>query len=321
MKGKPSLGLHISTMEFEFVTLDVFTSIPYEGNPLAVIKVPTHLQTRLLQDQKQAIAREFNLSETVFLHQNMEGYAEWVVDIFTTEQELPFAGHPTIGSAFYVLNMGPESLDIGVLITKAGRIGISRNSGGEVAASISHNVRIHRRTIGNLAPPDIGLSSNRQIAEAERYAPLVSIVKGMAFLLVKLPSLEVLGEVRCLNRHSNLQQLLDEGWVEGFVGRYYYVLEGEDVSPLRVRTRMIEAVMEDPATGSAASALASYLALKGVGIKFDERIGKYEITQGVEMGRKSMIGVEVEVSPDKTAVESVRLSGYAVKIMEGKLKT
>lgn len=307
-------------MELEFVTIDVFTSTPYEGNPLAVIKVPTHLKARLLQGQKQAIARELNLSETVFLHQNMEGYAEWVVDIFTTEQELPFAGHPTIGSAFYVLNMGPKSLDSGVLIAKAGRIEISRNSGGEVAASISHNVRVHRRTVGDLAAPDIELSPNRQIAEAEKYAPLVSIVKGMAFLLVKLPSLELLGVARCTGRHSNLHQLLDDGWVEGFVGRYYYVIEGESASSLRVRTRMIEAAMEDPATGSAASALASYLALNGVGIKMDERVGKYEITQGVEMGRKSVIGVEVEVRPDKVAVETVRLSGYAVKIMEGKLK-
>jgi PhzF family phenazine biosynthesis protein len=307
-------------MELEFVTIDVFTCTPYEGNPLAIIKVPAHLKARLSQGQKQAIAREFNLSETVFLHENLEGCAEWAVDIFTTEQELPFAGHPTIGSAFYVLNMGPEILDSGVLITKAGRIGIIINSGGRVAASISHHVRIHGRTIGDLAAPDIELSSNPQIAEAERRAPLVSIVKGMTFLLVKLPNLELLGESRCTGRHSNFHQLLDDGWAEGLVGRYFYVIEGEKTSSLRIRTRMIEATMEDPATGSAASALASYLALNGVGIKGEEIVGKYEITQGVEMGRKSMIGVEVEVRPDKRVVESVRLSGCAVKVMEGKLK-
>ena len=89
-----------------FTTLDVFTQTPYEGNPLAIVIIPSHLKHKITQAKKQAIALEFNLSETLFLHENTaEKQDEWIVDIFTTTEELPFAGHPSIGAAFYVLNL------------------------------------------------------------------------------------------------------------------------------------------------------------------------------------------------------------------------
>lgn len=123
----------------------------------------------------------------------------------------------------------------------------------------------------------------------------------------------------------NFQGLLDdgEGWDLGFVARYYYVIidgngkknefaNGDEVE--RVRTRMVEDTMEDPATGSAACALSAYLALK------EKRTGIFEITQGVEMGRRSVIGVEVVVDGEGRRVESVRVSGSAVQVMEGSLR-
>ncbi|KAK5279107.1 hypothetical protein LTR16_007979, partial [Cryomyces antarcticus] len=110
-----------------FVTLDVFTHTKFSGNPLAIVRVP--VSTSLTQEQKQVIAREFNLSETVFLHPALEGLRlpEWKIDIFTVPQEIPFAGHPIIGTACYVLSTyTPQSTGPvrGTFITKAGPISL-----------------------------------------------------------------------------------------------------------------------------------------------------------------------------------------------------
>jgi PhzF family phenazine biosynthesis protein len=322
-----------------FATLDVFTSTAYEGNPLALIRIPASLRHIFTQEKKQLIAREFNLSETVFLHENTqnEPHNEWTIDIFTTTAELPFAGHPTIGAACYVLNgFAPDAgVKQGTFVTRAGRIPIAISGGfgkemmgtwGSVQADIPHDVHIHRHTLGDLKNPIPGLSSKVVLAQAEKAAPIVSIVKGMTFLLVRLESLEELAEVEVVGEVS-FHGLLDQGdgWDQSFVARYYYVVEGERIANggvngsgdevRRVRTRMIEDTMEDPATGSAACALSSFLALQ------EGRTRKFEVTQGVEMGRRSVIGVEVVIDREGNSVQSVRLSGVAVQVMEGSLRT
>lgn len=81
--------------KLDFVVVDVFTAKRYEGNPLAIVRMPPSV--KLTQEQKQNIAREFNLSETTFLHEPTDSESAWTVDIFTVQAELPFAGHPTIG--------------------------------------------------------------------------------------------------------------------------------------------------------------------------------------------------------------------------------
>src|ERR1700753_3386043 len=132
-----------------FLTLDVFTTTRYTGNPLAIIKVPQ--STTLSQSQKQRIAREFNLSETVFLHEQTQKDKDDQsvrIDIFTSHAEIPFAGHPTVGTANYLLRLlDNEALNnVKALQTKAGRIGISLNpsvAGGGVQISVAHNVHIH----------------------------------------------------------------------------------------------------------------------------------------------------------------------------------
>jgi PhzF family phenazine biosynthesis protein len=320
----------------QFATLDVFTDTSYEGNPLALAKIPANLRPFFTQERKQRIAREFNLSETVFLHENSEQNPqnEWSIDIFTPTDELPFAGHPTIGTACYVLNQSGAEARMersGTLITKAGRIPIStvpsriENGWGRVQADIPHDVHIHRRTLGDLQITVPGLSRHPALAEAEKAAPIVSIVKGMTFILVQLENLEMLAQAEVGGNELSFDGLLDqeEGWDQSFVGKYYYVLDdnqkadgyeaGED-QVRKVRTRMVESTMEDPATGSAACTLGSYLALKA------RRTRKFEIAQGVEMGRRSVIGVEVVVDVEERRVQSVRLSGCAVQIMEGNLK-
>ena len=322
-----------------FTTLDVFTHKVYEGNPLALIKVPAGLRHLLTKEKKQLLAREFNLSETVFLHENAANSLpnEWMIDIFTTTDELPFAGHPTIGTASYVLNGLSTEAGMtrhGTFVTKAGRIPISllpskiETEWGTVQADIPHDVHIHRHTLGDLPNPIPSLSKNPVLAKAEMAAPIVSIVKGMTFLLVQLDSLETLAEVRIVDGESNFHDLLDhgEGWDSGFVARYYYVFHGGDGGDAgekaaaneddvaRVRTRMMEDTMEDPATGSAACALSAYLALQ------EGRTRRFEVTQGVEMGRRSDIGVEVVIDRGERRVQSLRLSGSAVQVMEGTVK-
>jgi pre-mRNA-processing factor 19 len=323
------------TLKLDFVTLDVFTDQRFLGNPLAVVLVPASVRSRLTQEIKQRIAREFNLSETVFLHtlenEPDRGVTVREIDIFTIESELPFAGHPTIGSAFLVLHhFGWTHID--TLQTKSGpiRIGTQQIHGKPgVRAAIPHAVHVHQRTLLDLldAPSTSqetaaqihqGLSPDPEIRVKELEAPVVSIVRGMAFVLVQLPSLEHLGKVTEAKRldFSKIPELLDEGeWHESFVSRYYYVPTGEDAESggaKAVRARMVELGFEDPATGSAACTLASYLALKGEGTQL-------AITQGVEMGRKSNISVAVTLKDGGKAVEEVHLGGSAVVVMNGSI--
>lgn len=218
----------------------------------------------------------------------------------------------------------------GTFITKAGRIPISllQEEGvvgfGTVQADVPHDVHIHRHTLGDVENPIPGLSRNPMLAKAETAAPIVSIVKGMTFLLVRLESLEMLAQVEIVGSELGFHGLLDKdhGWDEGFVAKYYYVVEdGEHMGDsgqgknqaTKVRTRMVESAMEDPATGSAACALGSYLALR------EKKTMTFEMTQGVEMGRRSVMGVEVTID-EKKRVGSIRLSGSAVQVMEGALR-
>lgn len=322
-------------MDLQFHTLDVFTSTRLEGNPLAVVSVPAALKGKLSQATKAKIAQEFHLSETVFLHEG-EGdgdgddatSTERHINIFTVGGEIPFAGHPTIGTSVLVkYHLGLPSVD--TLVAKCGPIGIEAGPGQYIRARIPHDVRVHARTLADVVTdPDYhpGLSAAPVVREAELKAPVVSIVNGVAFVLVKLPSLKALGAVNkeWLDFASLDTPLLDEGWRESFVGRYYYVDVGggdfeSGVKKRRLRTRMVEVGFEDPATGSAASALCSYLTLAE-----EKRGTKFEVTQGVEMGRRSVIHVETTVKQgqdeDELKLDDVFLGGTAVVIMKGSLK-
>ncbi|KAJ1566818.1 hypothetical protein HK405_008291 [Cladochytrium tenue] len=341
-------------MRLPFLTLDVFTATPYEGNPLGVVLVPAGLSPALASAQKQAIAREFNLSETVFVHlpaqpaapaDDEDTAATVPIDIFMTTRELPFAGHPTIGAACFVLGLlnlapsatlpqPPRARPTATLLAKAGPIPITAGpAAGFALASIPHNVHIHAHTPSAL-PPDAGLVLNPHpdIAAAELAAPVVSIVLGMSFLLVRLPSLDLLAQTRMLP-NAALQGLLDPDWAVGFVGRFYYVVTPSDVDAdrdaaampsLTIRARMMAESLEDPATGSASCALASYLALTGTVAHgaIGAPSASYEITQGVEMGRRSVIRVDVGVdrSGEEGKITSVQLGGQAVLVMEGTLE-
>ena len=245
------------------------------------------------------------------------------VSIFTIESELPFAGHPTIGTTYLLLqHLGWDFVD--TITPPCGPIRVTKSSSssdGRVTASIPHDVHLHARTLADVVrPDDPRLSSDPAIREAVLGAPIFSIVNGMTFVLARLPSLDVLGRVAKtqLDLSQLRDTLLDEGWRAGFMGCYYYVDVGDgggEEQGRRLRTRMVELSLEDPATGSAASALSAYLTLKE-----EKRGRKFEITQGVEMGRKSVISVETTVKSGENKIDSVWLGGTAVVVMNGSLR-
>lgn len=144
----------------------------------------------------------------------------------------------------------------------------------------------------------------------------MSIVKGMTFILIELESVEALGLVSLPGRSIILDEL-DEDWNDTFVGMYFFTRMGKSAEGVtKLRTRMIEGLLEDPATGSAASDLVSYLSL--IEGHAHETL-KFHITQGVEMGRRSEIFVDVVLAADKS-ISKVHLEGGAVAVMEGRLR-
>ncbi|KAE9369211.1 Diaminopimelate epimerase-like protein [Stipitochalara longipes BDJ] len=297
-------------MQLSFTTLDVFTDTRYTGNPVAIIRVPASLSPTLTQSQKQAIASEFNLSEIVFLHLPSEGKEssnERKIDIFTHQAEVPFAGHPTVGTSHYLLKTLGEKVD--TIITKAGPIPISTDAAtGNVKAVIPQDFHIHSKTF--------------KCVLNDKDNPTTSIVKGMSFIFVRLETLEQLAqavETKNLNGETYDPSSLDEGWKVGLVGTMYFVSQGTDqFGRKKYRTRMFGS-REDPGTGSASSALGCYLA------GFEEKeAGKgpvrFVFEQGVEMGRRNQIEVEVTRGDGGVGVEKVVLSGSAITVMEGSLQ-
>ncbi|KAH9996989.1 phenazine biosynthesis protein-like protein phzf family [Xylariaceae sp. FL0662B] len=293
-------------MSLTYTVLDVFTTTHFCGNPVAIVHVP--LGPSLTQDKKQSIARELNLSETVFLHEQTAAYAKVRrvrIDIFTPYAEVPFAGHPTVGTANYILHH--LKLDRAkALMTKAGPLPFKAKGPGAAQLVVAHNLHVHDDPFASTEFGDF---------------PVVSIVRGMTFILAELPDVAALGEqdgnlVGAENTYT-MKEVLDPGWRVGIVASYFYVDLGLDADGTRkLRTRGFGS-REDPATGSAASALCCYLALTE---KYGGLVRWYLVTQGVEMGRRSEIHVQVTLNSERSRVMECLLSGSAVKVIEGKIE-
>ena len=295
-------------MALKFVTFDVFTQKKFYGNPLAIVHIPASVD--LTQSQKQLIAREFNLSETVLLYEPTDEdrrHSDVRIGIFTPWAEINFAGHPTVGTSNYLLyhlQNDPTYSGVKALQARAGRIPIQAASDGHgIQLQVAHNVHIHDNPFSDTT--------------FSQY-PVVSIVKGMTFILPATSSLNELAKptenLLGADNGYDVYDKLDEGYREGLVGSYFYHNLGFENDVRRLRTRMLSR-REDPATGSAASALCAYLTLSEEGLL----TRKYHITQGVEMGRRSDIFITVTLEEGGKAVKEVLLSGTAVKIMEGTL--
>jgi PhzF family phenazine biosynthesis protein len=294
-------------LKLRFTTLDVFTTTPYCGNPLAIVHVPEAAASSLTQSQKQLIAREFNLSETVFLYEPSDNV--FPINIFITNAELPFAGHPTVGTGWYIISRKVELSPI--LRTKAGDIPVTRDStSGKARLRVPIDFKVHASYLHPAVKPlQARLTAEDYINRSTGAEAVVSIVKGMTFMLLHLSSEDALARMQPISQPVVMPDGYLGDW-DGFVGVYAFY-ERDDGT---IRTRMFHGAVEDPATGSAASALGAWLAQKqGRG----ER--RFHVVQGVEMRRKSEIGVIVDISSDGE-VKSVELEGEAVVVMEGQLE-
>ncbi|ENN87332.1 phenazine biosynthesis protein [Rhizobium freirei PRF 81] len=298
-----------------YVTVDVFTSERFVGNPLAVIPDARGLSS----DAMQKIATEFNYSETTFVlpPENPDHSAR--VRIFTPTAEIPFAGHPNVGTAFA---LGQQREIFGKPVTdrltfeeEAGLVEVTllRKGGDITGASIRAPGSL---TIGEAVADEL-IARCVQIDPLSicrtSHAPIFASV-GLPFAFAELDSLETLGKAwpnaaifaEAAARHEEDKT--------GF-SLFLYVRSTED--PWHIRARMfapLDNVTEDPATGSASAALGAYLTSL---LPAQDAEVKIAIEQGVEMGRRSVIGVEVR----KTAgvVNEVLLSGSSVHVMRGEI--
>ncbi|KAJ4986071.1 phenazine biosynthesis protein [Stagonosporopsis vannaccii] len=306
-------------MQLPFTTVDVFTTTPYGGNPLAIVRVPSSFRSALTEEQRQKIAKEFNLSETTFIYDPEPGSNSETVDfdIFTPLAHLAFAGHPTIGTAIYAASTPSVYPNLSQLKTMAGTIPFSyEKRSGRASVEVPHAFRIHRQRLPHPFP---GQETN---GSGSVTVPLVSIVKGMAFNLVSLASVEALRlpnkgllPVEECYRAEHLDQ--GSGWDVGYTGTFYYTELGPDPEDHHVRALRTRSIgsREDPGTGSASCALCCYLAVRSGA----RGVQKFHLTQGVEMGRRCDIYVSVKTTDDGEGVKSVELSGTAVRVMEGVL--
>jgi len=276
---------------FRYVVADVFTDTPFEGNQVAVFT-----DARGIPDDKlQQIAREMNLSETVFVYTPEDG-GHARIRIFTPTREMPFAGHPTLGTAFVL--SGPLSLDEIRLETLRGIVPVrlDREDGRVVFGRMEQPLPTVE-PYGN----DDELFDILGVEGSE--LPVEVYDNGVLHVYVCLGSEEEVAGLKPDLRRLGEQPTL-----------CFNCFAGEGKS---WKTRMFapsSGVAEDPATGSAAGPLALHLARNGR-IPFGEEI---EIAQGVEVGRPSKLYARVEGSADD--VQRVEVGGSAVIVARGELK-
>jgi trans-2,3-dihydro-3-hydroxyanthranilate isomerase len=293
-------------VRYSFAVCDVFTQSSFGGNPLAVVLDAEGLTTQ----QMQNIAREFNYSETTFVLPPQRG-GDFHVRIFTPSSEVPFAGHPNIGTSFVLAKKGLVRTPTVVFEEKAGDVPVSidLDGRGNVYTELT-------------APEPLSLSAEFPVEllaeiltlsvsdiEVSRHQPLQASV-GLPFIMVELTNLEALQQAKV--NSLALEQLLTVS-DSPFIHIYYRSNDDFDL-----RARMFaptDGVPEDPATGSANCALAALLATLDLRDSF---VQTHVIAQGVEMGRPSQL--KTTVVKNDGEINEVKIGGYSVLFSEGEFE-
>lgn len=287
---------------FAYVWLDVFTARPLEGNQLAVFTDACGLG----KDDMQAIARETGLSETTFIfprEPEIERDKGVRVRIFTTDEELPFAGHPTLGTAT-VLHASTGAATIH-LDLDAGKIPVRFHEEhglafGEMRQRDPEFLHYHQIE-------DVARATGLTIDQIDSSVPIQTVSTGLPFTIVPVRSVEALQKVPFV--WSQAAEYLEKS-----NGRFFYMLARGAVNPnTDMHARMIFYGGEDPATGSAAGCAASWMVKYGVAAPAK----KVAIEQGVEMLRPSRIVVSAEKDGEK--ITNVHVGGTCVVVMRGEL--
>jgi trans-2,3-dihydro-3-hydroxyanthranilate isomerase len=286
-----------------FVQLDVFSSQPFEGNPLAVF-----LDGRGLSDQEmQALAREMNLSETTFIlprDPSVERERGVRVRIFTVQEELPFAGHPTLGTAFQLRgSTGAQEI---VLDLNAGKVPVhfEETPGQPVFGEMTQiNPEFGTRHDSEAVVRASGL----QDGDIDPSLPIQTVSTGVLFTIVPLRGLDII-------RNLHVDMRGSEEYLQRSGGKFFYFVSRETVDPAAgLHARMMSYNGEDPATGSAAGCAAAWMVAHGVA-QPDERV---LIEQGIEMQRPSRIFVRASRRDDR--VVNVRVGGNVVEVLRGEV--
>lgn len=305
--------------EYRYLLLDVFTETPLAGNQLAVF-----LNGEGLDDaEMQALARETNLSETAFCFPaplpggSLENGVR--VRIFTTEEELPFAGHPTLGTATALRWTLPElaasatvklRLDAGVVpirfTSSASALQFGQPVFGEMEQPLPRFGRQHD-------PQAVAEALGLPFAALDAAKPILTVSTGIPFAVVPLVSLEVLQTLAVPQRAA-------QAYLSGTDAKWFYILAPS--APLHWRARMQFYGGEDPATGSAAGCAAAYLVHGGYAPAGTPLV----LEQGVEIGRRSVLHLQAVLQPgpdlqdrSKWSLDSyVRVGGSTICVAEGR---
>ncbi|MEZ5776099.1 MAG: PhzF family phenazine biosynthesis protein [Hyphomicrobiaceae bacterium] len=297
-------------MELEYHTLDVFTGERFSGNPLAVVSDGRGLTSA----QMQAIAREFNLSETVFVLPAENPAHSARIRIFTPARELPFAGHPTIGAAILIAETtgrisGTAGEAILALEETIGtvRVGVRRKAGDAAYAEFDTPrlpEPLSSPPSADLLAAALGLSPSE--ISFENHKP-TRYSAGVAFSFVPVRGLEVIGRAALNSAY----------WAGAFGeggGAFVYCRECLHTTSQFHARMFVPDIGEDPATGSAAAAFAAVVQ------RFDQPpAGQhvYRIEQGHEMGRPSRVTMELTMAGAQ--LKSVRIGGQAVRVASGRI--
>jgi|SRR5579872_305344 len=295
-------------VELDYSIVDVFTRTALAGNPLAVV-----LDTAGLDSQRmQAVAREFNLSETTFVQrrsaeiEKVEGVR---VRIFTTQEELNFAGHPTLGTASVLKTLAPEAIqnDTLGLALNVGRVPVRFERGSDNGAGLFGEMTQRDPEFGReLEPSHVARLTGLDPSDLDSGAPPQVVSTGTAFAIVLLRSVDALTRLR-VNHEEATPWLRERG------ARWFYILAPTGSTDPAFRARMQFYGGEDPATGSAAGCAVSYLLARG----FVSSGRQVLLRQGVEIRRLSDLFLSAK--QENAKVTDVRVGGSTVLVAKGRI--
>jgi trans-2,3-dihydro-3-hydroxyanthranilate isomerase len=299
-------------MQLEFVTVDVFTERRFGGNPLAVVPDARALTT----EQMQSIAAEFNLAETTFVLPPQDPAHTAQVRIFTPRAEVPFAGHPNVGTAFALAredkSHGHDVNDPLLFEEKAGlvRLDLIRDGTSVVGAQLTAPQPLKRGE--DIAPSAVASACSLALSDIEtaNHAPCIASC-GLPFVFAELKTRSALAKAR-----PRTEVFAESLQADRATGLFLYV--ADQSGGFDVQSRMfapLYGVPEDPATGSANVALVGLLA----SLRSEPDLTlKLRIAQGVDMGRPSLL--EASAEKHDGAIIKLSIGGRCVPMMRGTLE-
>jgi trans-2,3-dihydro-3-hydroxyanthranilate isomerase len=295
-------------MQRRYITVDVFTDRAFGGNPLAVVLDAGGLSTA----QMQAIASEFNYVETTFVLPPRDAAHDAQVRIFTVTSEVPFAGHPNVGTAFVLATQAAKPPARLLFEEGAGLVPVEILQSGlrVVGAELTAPQRLSKLTPFGAEQAAACISLSAADVRTDRHSPQIISV-GLPFLVAELTSRDALR--RAMPEAAAISRVQS---CDGAVGVYFYTRDVPAAEACDLQARMFfpgsSGLIEDPATGSASVAAAALLA--DLAREPDGEL-KLRIGQGVDMGRPSLLLTRVVKA--NGAVASAHVGGGCVPMMEG----